>query len=88
MIVPNAGERFVERAQRIYPDSIYLQNRWMLAVLWLRNKSRIGYAIDKLSPIDKKPPVLNQPPLPIMQTVIQLPDEQVIPGVVNFRSKR
>ena len=87
MIVPNAKESLTGRAAELYPNSIKLQNSWVLAVLWLRNKSRIGYAIDKLSPIDKKPPVLNQP-MPVMQTIIQLPEEQIMPGVVHFRSRK
>ena len=87
MIVPKAKESLTGRAAELYPNSIKLQNSWVLAVLWLRNKSRIGYAIDKQTQIDRKPPVLNQP-MPIMQTVIQLPDEQVIPGVVHFRSRK
>lgn len=84
MIVPKTP---TQRAAELYPDSIKLQNAWVLAVLWLRNKSRIGYAIDKLTPIDRKPPVLNQP-MPIMQTIIQLPDEQIIPGVISIRSRK
>ena len=87
MIVPKKPDELYRRSLEIYPNNDYLQIGWQNAVLWLRNKSRIGYAIDKLSPIDKKPPVLNQP-MPIMQTVIQLPDEQVIPGVVHFRSRK
>lgn len=87
MIVPN--DRLSGRAVEIYPDSVYLQNAWMLAVLWLRNKSTVGYGIDTKQEKDPHPNVLDTPYIPpIMHTIVSLPDEQVIPGVVSIRRRK
>lgn len=81
----------IARAAELYPGSPQNQAKWLAAVKWLRECSKVGYAIDGRAEKKSSPPLLHgyMAPLPPMRTVVSLPDEIVIPGehVTLFKRK-
>jgi hypothetical protein len=74
------------RAAALYPGNARLQQQWLAAVTWLRECSKIGFALDGRAEKIVSRTVLHGycAPLPVMQTIIELPDEQIMPGVVRL----
>ena len=78
-----------QKAHELFPDNEARRSAWLRSVLWLREKSKRGYALDKEVHKDAKPPLLQGFRAPEeVKVAVSLPDEQVIPGVVNIRRGR
>ena len=72
------------RASAMYPTNAVMQAKWIAAVTYLREKSAIGYALDKFTTKSPARRVLQSPfvapaPVEAIHTVVSLPDAQVLP---------
>lgn len=81
------------RAAELFPEREQQQEKWIASVLWMREKSKTGFALDQYTTKIVERSVLKDYRAPIVPitTVVSLPDEQVIPGtdqVVDIKRKR
>jgi hypothetical protein len=75
-----------QKAHELFPDNEARRSAWLRSVLWLREKSKCGYSLDKIIPKDAKPPLLQGFRAPEeVKVAVSLPDERVMPGVVSIR---
>lgn len=70
----------------VYPHNENMRAAWLTAAIWLREQSKVGYALDKRAEKKEQVGVLRHrsevPVVPIV-TVTSLPDHQVVPPNVS-----
>jgi hypothetical protein len=70
-----------ERAALVYPHNERMRTAWLKNAIWLREKSKVGYALDKKVEKTAQTAVLHRAPVETVTVVASLPDEQVVPPV-------
>jgi hypothetical protein len=71
------------RSFQVYPNNESMRSAWLRNAIWLREKSKAGYALDKKVEKKAQTAVLHRPPVEPIVTVASLPDEQVVPPAPN-----
>ena len=70
-----------KRSHELFSEDETRRKAWLKTVIWLRERSEKGWALDKKVVRDPKPPVLHnyRAPTEPIHTVASLPEEQIVP---------
>jgi hypothetical protein len=75
----NKHKDLEQRSMEVYPHNEKMRSAWLKNAIWLREKSKVGYALDKKVERTPHAPLLHRAAVEPIVTVATLPDEQVVP---------
>ena len=70
-----------KRSRELFPEDDARRRAWLKTVIWLRERSEKGWALDQKVVRDPKPHILHnyRAPTESIHTVASLPEEQIVP---------